>query len=208
MVINLVQLEKHPHYIEYYNLTHQTTKTELSKQELDSILRAAFCVRITDTSTGFDTALTDADVPVVFESKEHICSAGNMEVPRALTIDKEISQRQVDIKFDDVNADWRAVVSSYALKNSVIKIDLVYLSPLDASVIYSVPWFVGSINSTKYSDDPFKGKCELTISCDPKTAKLSEGQKMYASDSVWQNLYPGDKFFSEIGKSTDKIWKA
>jgi hypothetical protein len=203
----VMDLREHTDYIDYYNAANNTTLTVLTNQQLGSILYAGYCVRVQDSNVGIDIALTDLDVPVVYNSKEYLCSAGNMSVPRALTLDKELSQRQIDIKFDDIQGDWRDIVSSYQLKNSSVQIDLVYLSPIDASIIYSVPWFKGAIASTKYSDNALKGTCELTVSCNPMTSKLSEGQKMYASDSIWQNLYPGDLFFSQIGKGTDKTWK-
>ncbi|WP_427032272.1 hypothetical protein ACNF1R_15440 [Enterobacter hormaechei] len=200
---------KDPSFIGAYNDFNGTSKTVLTMSELFSVGTLFHFVTI-NMLNGQELLITDSYHDTVFNGKTYLASGDFTDIS-TVQESKEINNISLSVKLSNVRTEYITLISSGALNNADIRIDIGFKDPNTGQISESFNIDTGSISkltvNIDLSDNDSENETEVEI--DSTWAVLEKSARNHSSDAIHRS-YPGnenDTFYARIGKwNSAKKW--
>lgn len=198
-----------PDFIGAYNDFNGTNKKVLDMSELFSVGTLFHFVRIVMLS-GQELLITDSYHDTVYQGKTYL-AAGDFTDISTVEESKEINNISLSVRLSNVRTEYINLVSSGALNNADITIDIGFKNPNTGAISESFNIDTGTIGklTVNIDLDDNESKNETEVEIDSTWAVLEKSARNHCADAIHRS-YPGnenDTFYARIGKwQSEKKW--
>ncbi|MEZ4051443.1 hypothetical protein QVM81_07630 [Enterobacter rongchengensis] len=203
------ELCKDPSFIQAYNDFNGTNKTVLNMSELFSVGTLFHFVTITMLN-GQELLITDSYHDTEFNGKTYIASGDFTDIS-TVQESKELNNISLTVTLSNVRTEYINLVSSSALNNAAVKIDIGFKDPNTGAIRESFNIDTGTISklTVNIDLDDNESKNETEVEIDSIWAVLEKSARNHCSDAIHRS-YPGnenDTFYARIGKwNSSRRW--